>query len=135
MDHLRALIADSDSQARERIRTLLGWRADLRVVGECENGFEAAAAIDRLRPDVVFLDVHLMGMDGFAVCDHAGETRPHVVFTSSTAEGAVRAFERSALDFILKPFADHRLLTSLERVRQAVAVRNAGVPAEELRAL
>jgi two-component system LytT family response regulator len=135
MNQLRALIADSDGQAREHLRNLLGWRADLQIVGECENGFQAATAIERLQPDVVFLDVHLLGMDGFAVCDHVGDTRPHIVFTSSTAEGAVGAFERSALDYLLKPFADHRLLASVERVREAMAERNAGVPAEELRAL
>jgi two-component system, LytTR family, response regulator len=135
MDSLRTLIADSDEQARARLRSLLGRRADLRVVAECADGFQAAESIGRLRPDVAFLDVQLAGLDGFAVCGQVGEFRPQIVFTSSSAEGAVRAYELPALDFILKPFADHRLLASVERVRQAMAARVAGIPAEELRAL
>jgi two-component system LytT family response regulator len=135
MESLRALIADSDELARVRLRSLLGKRADVRVVAECADGFQAAESIARLRPDVAFLDVQLPGLDGFAVCGQLGDFRPQVVFTSSSAEGAVQAYEIPAVDFLLKPFADHRLLQSLDRVRQATAMRVAGMPAEELRTL
>ena len=135
MESLRTLIADSDEQSRARLRDLLGRRADLRLIAECADGFQAAASMGRLRPDVAFLDVQLAGMDAFAVCSQMGEFRPQLVFTSSTAEGAVRAFELSALDFVVKPFADHRLLASVERVRHALAVSGGGPTAEELRTL
>jgi two-component system, LytTR family, response regulator len=135
MESLRTLIADSDAQALARLRAVLGRRADLRVVAECTDGFQAADSIGRHRPDVAFLDLQLAGMDGLAVCGQFGEFRPQIVFTSSTAEGAVRAFELPAVDFVLKPFADHRLLASIERVRQAVAAKVGRVPVEEFRAL
>jgi two-component system LytT family response regulator len=135
MESMRALIADSDEEARARLRSLLANRTDMRVIAECADGFRATESIGRLRPDVAFLDAQLAGLDGFAVCGEFSEYRPQIVFTSSTAEGAVRAFELAALDYLLKPFADHRLLLSVERIREATTARVAGVPADELRAL
>jgi two-component system, LytTR family, response regulator len=134
MDNVRVLIADSDDEARARLRSLLERCADIHIVAECADGLRAAAAIGRLRPDVAFLNLQLSGLDGFAVCGQIGEWQPHLVFTSETTQGAVRAFELRALDFVVKPFPDHRLMVSVERVRQAMAAANGDLHPEELRA-
>lgn len=106
----------------------------MRVIAECTDGFEAADAIACLRPDVVFLDVFLPRLGGFAVCARLGELRPHIVFVSAASEHAARAYELPAIDYVLKPFDDHRLLAAVERVFRAKALRPS-VPAEELRML
>lgn len=123
---LRVLIVDDDPTARARARDVLGRRPDVVVVGECADGETAVALIGAARPDAVLLDVQMPGLDGFGVVARVGVAgMPPVVFTSAYSEFAVRAFEAYALDYVLKPFDDARLLQALERVRREVAVRHA----------
>jgi two-component system LytT family response regulator len=131
---VRALIADGSEASRQRLRAILTSRPGVAVIAECSDGLQAVDAIARLRPDAAFLDVGLPGLDGFAVCARLGELRPHVVFVSSSREDAARAFELPALDYVLKPFDDYRLLAAVERVFRAQAARPS-MPADELRML
>jgi two-component system LytT family response regulator len=131
---LRALIADDVEASRRRIGSILGSRSGVRVVAECSDGLQAVDAIVRLRPDVAFLNVRLPRLDGFEVCARLGELRPHIVFISTTSDDAARAYELPAIDYLLKPFDDHRLLAAVERVVRAKAARPS-MPAEELRML
>src|SRR5439155_15135489 len=105
MRELRALIADDEPLARERIRTLLGAEGDVSVAAECATGGEAVAGIRERRPDLVFLDVQMPGGDAFDVVREIGvERMPAIVFVTAYEGYAVRAFDVHAVDYLLKPF-------------------------------
>lgn len=121
---IRAMVVDDDSLARERMRALLALEEDIELVAECVNGAEAIDRIRTERPELVFLDVEMPGVDGFGVVEAIGSDRmPVVVFATAHVEFALRAFEAFALDYLLKPFDDERFRVTLERARQAVAAR------------
>jgi two-component system LytT family response regulator len=135
MSIVKAVIADADELGRGRLRALLARRADIQVVAECSDGFEAASTIARLRPQVAFLGMQLEGLDGLGVCGQLGESRPEIVIVGSSSADAVRAYELPAIDFLLKPFSDYRLQIAVDRVREAIAKRFPGISADEVRSL
>lgn len=115
------LIADDEPPARRRIRALLEPHAGVRIVGEARSGREAVEAIERLRPDVVFLDVQMPEGDGLEVVRAVGVDRmPVVVFATAYDEYALRAFEAHALDYLLKPFDRDRFDDALGRACRQV---------------
>jgi two-component system LytT family response regulator len=114
---LRALIVDDEPPARDRLRRMLGEHTDVDCVGEAGDGEAALAAIEALRPDVVFLDVQMPELDGLGVAAALGEDGPAVVFATAHDEHALRAFDLAAVDYLLKPIARERLAKALERVR------------------
>ena len=121
---IKTLIVDDEPLARTRVRTLLAAEADIEVVGECGNGLEAVDAIDAMRPDLVFLDVQMPGLDGFGVVESVGASRmPASVFVTAFDEFAVRAFDAHALDYLLKPFEVERFRETVGRVREHIAAR------------
>jgi two-component system LytT family response regulator len=113
-----ALVADDEAVARAGLVRMLAEVDWLHVVGEAANGIDAVAAIDALKPELVFLDIQMPGLVGTDVLRHV-KHRPHVVFTTAWAQHAVTAFELGALDYLLKPFGEERLGAALERVRAA----------------
>lgn len=123
---LRTLIVDDEALARQRLGEMLAAHPEVRIVGEAESGTGAVAAILRERPDLVFLDVQMPGLDGFGVlrCT-AGAHHPIVVFVTAYDEYAVRAFDMHAADYLMKPVTAPRLA---ETVRRAVARAAAGPP-------
>lgn len=122
MDRIRVVIVDDEPPALAKMRRLLKSDAGVEVVAEAASGPEAVERIAALQPDLVFLDVQMPGMDGFAVIDAlAGETLPHIVFATAFDEYAVRAFGVHAVDYLLKPFDAARLREALERARQRIA--------------
>lgn len=124
---LRAIIADDERPARAKLRRLLAEHGDVEIVGEADGGAAALDAIHALRPDVVFLDVQMPGLDGFGVAAGLdGDPLPHIVFVTAHDDFAVRAFEVHALDYLLKPVTAERLGAAVERVRRAAAARPAG---------
>jgi DNA-binding response OmpR family regulator len=115
---IRALIVDDEPLARARLRGLLARHADLQVVGECAEAGEAVAAIERVHPEVVFLDIQMTEQSGLDVATGlTGEPRPAVVFVTAHERYALEAFVARALDYLLKPFAEDRFAATLERVR------------------
>jgi two-component system response regulator LytT len=119
---LRALIVDDEQLARDELQYLLSSIDDVEVVAQGKNGIEAIALVPRLEPDVVFLDVQMPGLDGFAVLrkllEKTGpETLPQIIFATAFDKYAVRAFEVNAVDYLLKPFDKARLEQALARVR------------------
>jgi two-component system, LytTR family, response regulator len=114
---VRALLVDDERLARAGLRHLLEEHQDVMVVGEAQNGEEAAQKIRRLQPDVVFLDVEMPGQGGLAMLDELEEVPP-VVFTTAYQEYAVRAFAVSALDYLVKPIVPERLAAALDKVRK-----------------
>jgi len=116
---VRALIVDDEPVAREGLRDLLGAVSWLACVSEAASGPAAVEAIDRLQPDLVFLDVQMPGYSGLEVLRRV-KHQPFVVFTTAYGQHAVTAFELGAIDYLLKPFGAERLATTLERVRSAI---------------
>jgi two-component system LytT family response regulator len=120
-DKIRVLIVDDEALARRGIRRLLEHETDFVVAGEAANGKEAAEAILRSEPDLVFLDIQMPLLDGLSVVDTmAPEMVPEVVFVTAYDEYAVRAFEAGAIDYVLKPINPQRFRKTLERVRRRV---------------
>ena len=132
---VRALIVDDERMARKRIRTLLTADADVDVIGECSNGRDAVTAIRERTPDLVFLDVQMPELDGFAVVHAIGvERMPVTVFVTAFDQYALKAFEAHALDYLTKPFDRERFETSLGRAKQQVRLRAAAAPAPSVAA-
>ncbi len=120
---IRTLIVDDEPLARERIRGLLASEPDVELVGEARDGREAVSAIESARPDLVFLDVQMPEMDGFAVLEEVSSSLPLVVFVTAYDRYALQAFEVHALDYLLKPFDGRRFREALERARAYLAGR------------
>ncbi|MET0645417.1 MAG: LytTR family DNA-binding domain-containing protein [Pyrinomonadaceae bacterium] len=119
---IRTLLIDDVQLARERLKRCLGEEPGVEVVGECDNGERALAAIRDLRPDLVFLDVQMPALDGFGVLEALGHERPPaVIFVTAYNEYAIQAFEVNALDYLLKPVDCKRLHKAVERVRSQAA--------------
>jgi two-component system LytT family response regulator len=129
---LRTLIVDDEAPARDRLHRLLSELPDVELIGEAENGVQAVELIERKRPDLLFLDIQMPGLDGFGVLEALQEA-PAVVFVTAYDEYAIRAFEVNALDYLLKPYSRKRLE---EAVRRAMGLLlQGGTPAANLRPL
>jgi two-component system LytT family response regulator len=116
---MRVIIVDDEPLARAVLREHLTAHADVEIVGECANGFEAVKAIGELAPDLVFLDIQMPKLDGFEVVELAAakDKRTHYVFVTAYDQFALRAFEVHAIDYLLKPFARARLDAALAHAR------------------
>ncbi|MFZ1684190.1 MAG: LytTR family DNA-binding domain-containing protein [Candidatus Zixiibacteriota bacterium] len=116
---LSVLIVDDESPARRLLKRLLQTDSDLTVIGECADGQDAVRAILELKPDLVFLDIQMPGMDGFEVLQELGNTRlPAIIFVTAYDQYAVKAFEAHALDYLLKPFTQKRFFDALARAKE-----------------
>ncbi|MCP9494816.1 MAG: LytTR family DNA-binding domain-containing protein [Pyrinomonadaceae bacterium MAG19_C2-C3] len=124
---IRTLIVDDEELARERIRRFLEEESDITIVGECGDGLEAVEAIRELEPELVFLDIQLPELDGFGVLAHVGvENAPAVIFVTAYDEYALKAFDFSALDYLLKPYNRERFSRALERARVGLHANDPG---------
>src|SRR6059036_748695 len=124
---IRVLLVDDEPLGREMLREMLEEDAQAAIVGESVNGREAADAIQKLSPDLVFLDVQMPELGGFDVLELLNpEQLPRVIFVTAYDHYAVRAFEVHALDYLLKPFDRKRFQEALRRAR--VHVREAQDP-------
>jgi len=119
---LRALVVDDEQPARDELCYQLGTLGSVEVLGQAENGVDALAAIERLRPDVVFLDVQMPGLDGFEVARRLIErgSPTHIIFVTAFDHYAIEAFEVNAVDYLLKPVDPPRLEQAVERARRRV---------------
>jgi two-component system LytT family response regulator len=116
--NMRALIVDDESLARAALSRLLKQDGGITIVGECADGESAVTSIRKMRPDVVFLDVQMPEMDGFQVIESIGvEEMPATIFVTAFDRYAMRAFDASAVDYLLKPFLPDRLSRALARAR------------------
>ena len=116
MPPIRALLIDDEKLARDRLQGFLA-RLDVTVVGQAADGVEALRLIEEDRPEIVFLDVQMPGMDGFEVLKALRAPLPQVVFSTAYDEYAIRAFEVGAVDYLLKPYTRARVEDSVNRVR------------------
>lgn len=137
---LTALIIDDEKLARDELRFLLGEMCGVEIVGEGANGIEAIDLIEMHRPELVFLDVQMPGLDGFAVLKRLLEraksepavTVPQIIFATAYDQYAVQAFDVNAVDYLLKPFDRTRLAKAVERAEARVATAEP-TPCDEVR--
>jgi two-component system, LytTR family, response regulator len=116
---IRTLIVDDEAPARQWLRRLCSKAPDVQVVGECATAAEASRALRTMAIDLLLLDIQLGPHNGFQVLDGvACSAVPQLVFVTAHDQYAVRAFERRAIDYLLKPVPEDRFLESLERVRR-----------------
>ncbi len=123
---LNALIVDDEALARRGLKLRLKPMTDIHITGEAKNGREAVRKIRELSPDIVFLDIQMPGMDGFdVIMELKDEVLPAIIFVTAYDEFAIRAFEVSAVDYLLKPIEDDRLSEALARARKLLKARQA----------
>jgi len=121
---LRAVLVDDEQLARDELGYLLGQLGGVEVIGQAGNGLEALTTIDRLQPDVVFLDVQMPGLTGFEVARRLLEGRgaSHIIFVTAYDQHAIEAFEVNAVDYLLKPVDQSRLEVAVERARRRIVI-------------
>jgi two-component system LytT family response regulator len=130
------LLVDDEPLAREGLRMLLAKDADASAIHEAKNGREAVDAIRAIRPDLVFLDVQMPEMDGFAVLREIGaEQMPAVVFVTAHDKYAIQAFEINAIDYLLKPVTEERFAKALARAKFLLHTKLAEVPSRQILSL
>jgi len=131
---IRVLIVDDEELARARIRGLLEAFDDIECVGEAENGLKAVERIRDLKPDLVFLDIQMPGMDGFEVLAALDDV-PLVIFATAYDEYALKAFEVNSIDYLLKPIEKERLASAVERARELLSGDDLGREIERIAGL
>ncbi len=118
LDKIKALIIDDEPPARSVIRKMLADDLEIEIVGECSNGIEAIEEISKHSPDLLFLDIQMPEMNGFELIESFDEGKfPTVIFVTAYDQYAVRAFEVSAVDYLLKPFDHERLEKAVEKAK------------------
>ncbi len=116
---MRTLIVDDEPLARERVRRMLSKVADVEIIGETESGIETIGFIQQHKPELIILDIQIPELNGFEVLKAVGlENVKAVIFVTAYDQYAIQAFEIHALDYLLKPFSEERLLLALERARR-----------------
>ncbi|MGH9366070.1 MAG: LytR/AlgR family response regulator transcription factor [Thermoanaerobaculia bacterium] len=131
---VRVLVVDDEEPARALLAELLSRAPGVEVVGECANGFEAVRAASERRPDAVFLDIQMPKLDGFEVMELL-DPAIGVVFVTAYDHYAVKAFEVEAVDYVLKPYREQRLLDALKRARERARLKQRADPARLAAAL
>jgi two-component system LytT family response regulator len=124
---LRAVIVDDEELARAYIREMIAAHAEIEIVAECANGFDAVKAVNELSPDLLFLDVQMPKLDGFEVLELI-DRDPAVVFVTAYDQYAMRAFDAQAMDYLLKPFSAERFDRALERAKGRTGKRPTPAP-------
>jgi two-component system LytT family response regulator len=123
---IKAIVVDDEPPARRNLRALLKGVPDIDLVKECGNGRDAVSSIREFQPDLVFLDVQMPEMDGFEVLEHlTNQPMPLIIFVTAYDQYALKAFEVSALDYLLKPFDDARFQKALSQARRQIEQQDA----------
>lgn len=130
---IKAMVVDDEPPARRNLRALLRGVADIELVAECGNGRDAVSSIRAIEPDLVFLDVQMPEMDGFEVLEQlTGQPLPVIIFVTAYDQYALKAFEVSALDYLLKPFDDARFHKALAQARRQIEQQDASALGRKL---
>jgi two-component system, LytTR family, response regulator len=123
---IHTVLADDEVLARQKLRQLLRDEPEIEVVGEGVTGGETIELVRATKPQLLFLDIQMPGMDGFDIatelCSSKVAPPPHIIFTTAHDQYALRAFEIHAVDYLLKPFTRERLSSAVERARKEILV-------------
>lgn len=116
---MKALIIDDEALARKRVQNLLDEVPEIEVIGECSTGKMAIEQINKLKPQLIFLDINMKDMNGFEVLQNVNiNPKPVVIFVTAYDNYASKAFDFEAFDFLLKPFKDERFFRTINKVLQ-----------------
>jgi two-component system LytT family response regulator len=127
MSKIRVVIVDDENPARRKVSRFLAAEEDFEIAGEAGTGLEAVRLIESQRPDLVFLDVQMPGLDGFGVIESLNiRPLPQVIFITAYDHFALKAFEVHALDYLLKPFDQPRFLKVLDHARRRIQRNDRG---------
>lgn len=133
MTGIRTVIADDEPLAREKLRGFLSRHPDFVLAGEAGDGLEAVSVIERVRPELLLLDIQMPELDGFEVLAALeGPSTPYVIFATAYDHYAVKAFEVGAVDYLLKPIAPDRFDQAVERARAELRRGDGAALAERL---
>lgn len=134
---LRTLIVDDEAPARKKIRHFLESDSEIEIIGECENGAEALAQVRGNQPDLIFLDIQMPLLDGFAMLKRSGlaDRSCAIIFVTAYDEYAIKAFDANAVDYLLKPFTRKRFETAIQKVKDQARQRIKSQPAEQALAI
>lgn len=127
---MKVLLIDDEEPARQLVKIFLKNHPDCEIVGEAADGFEGFRLIKELNPDVVFLDIQMPRITGFELLELL-EAPPIIVFATAYDQYAIRAFEKNAADYLLKPFSRERLGQALDKVRQRLGAKTIGLAPEQ----
>ena len=123
MDIIKVLIIDDEHLARELIKSFLGKDDSIKIVGECENGFDGLKAIQKLKPDLVFLDIMMPKLTGLELLELL-DNPPVIIFSTAYDEYAIKAFEKNAVDYLLKPYSKKRFEEAVNKAKQKLSSEN-----------
>lgn len=123
---MKAIIVDDESHARQALLHALKSFNNIEIIAECEHGLAAIKAVHELKPEVMFLDIHMPKLDGFDVLDLLGDDAPITIFVTAHDEHAIQAFESNALDYLLKPVSNSRLQKTIGRLVQRIQAHEGG---------
>jgi len=130
---IHAVLADDEVLARQKLRQLLRDEPGIEVVGEGCAASETIEVVRATKPQLLFLDIQMPGMDGFDIatelCSNKLAPMPHIIFTTAHDQYALRAFEIQAVDYLLKPFTRERLSSAVERARKEILLGDQQSPA------
>jgi two-component system, LytTR family, response regulator len=131
---IKTILVDDEKLAIQGLEIRLKKFDDIEIVDTCNNGREAIRKIKTLKPDLVFLDIQMPGFDGFSVVQGVMEIEPPLfIFVTAYADHAVRAFEASAIDYLVKPVEEDRLADAIDRVRKRLSEKRGAEEIEKLK--
>ena len=128
---IRVILIDDEPLARSLLRNYLDSIEEVEVIGEFGNGFDGLKAITNLKPDLVFLDIQMPKLNGFEMLELLDEL-PHIIFVTAYDQYAVKAFESNAVDYLLKPFSQERLLITFQKAKELIQNSAYNYPIKQL---
>jgi len=134
MQQVSAIIIDDESLARDIVKRFLADHANVNIVAECSDGFDALRQIQTHKPDLLFLDVQMPKLDGFELLEVI-DYSPAIIFTTAFDQFAIKAFEMNAVDYLLKPFSKDRFISAVQKATQRIGAEKSSqnVPLENLK--
>lgn len=127
MKRYKTIIIDDERLAREEVKRALEKHQEFEIIGEASHVDEAISLIEELKPDILFLDIHMPGKSGFDLLEELTNV-PDVVFTTAYDQYAVKAFEMNALDYLVKPLREERFAKTIEKVKQELVKKRKATP-------
>lgn len=118
---MKALLVDDEKPARDRLRRLLEKNTDIEIIGEASNGLEALELLEKTQPDLMFLDIEMPELNGFGVAEallRKPGASPWIVFVTAFSDFALKAFEVHAIDYLVKPVHEARLISTFEKIKK-----------------
>ncbi len=123
MDKLRTVIIEDEAPARDLVKAYIKTNSNIELIGECQDGFSGVKTINELMPDLIFLDIQMPKLTGFEMIELLEEV-PEIIFTTAYDQFAIKAFELSAVDYLMKPFSRERFNEAVDKVLIRIQNRN-----------